>query len=129
MTLKNLFFIIPFAFLGLVSCEGNINNNANCDKVVIVCNTQNPLEDLVFLKDTKDTIDRIDCGGSSLITQYTYNLETVFQVIICNQVSDHQILVYNCEGEIICDSTGLNGVSTCKDFNDKATDKIILYGN
>ena len=117
-----------FTITLFLSCEEN-DNNTICEEVIIVCDEQNPLENFTFLKEAKDTIDHIDCSGRSSIIQYTYKSETVFEIIICDQVSDHQILVYNCSGDIICSSGGIEGVDPCPDFNDKATDKIILYGN
>ncbi|WP_299059018.1 hypothetical protein [uncultured Polaribacter sp.] len=124
---KNIYFTVLIAFLTLVSCEEN--DNTNNDEVIIVCNTQEPLQDLGFLKDAKNTIDAIDCGGRSSITQFTYNSETVFEVIICDQISDGQTLVYNCAGETICTFGGIVGANTCVDFEKLRTDKIILYGN
>lgn len=124
---KNLAFILCFSLL-FSNCEEG-DNNTICDKVIVVCNTQNPLQDLVFLKNAKNTIDRIDCGGRSSINQYTYKLETVFEIIICDQNVDAETLVYNCLGEIVCKFGGISGENTCPDFEKEAKDKIILYGN
>ena len=127
MKFKYIYFPVLLTFLSLVSCEEN--NNANNDEVIIVCNTQEPLQDLAFLKEAKNAIDAIDCGGRSSITQFTYNSETVFEVIICDQISDAQTLVYNCAGEIVCTFGGIAGQNTCPDFEQTTADKIILYGN
>lgn len=121
--------IILFCFSLLFSnCEEN-DNNTICEKVIIVCNTQKPLEDLTFLKDAKNTIDRIDCGGRSFINQYTYKSETVFEVNICDQNACGETLVYNCSGEVVCKFGGTSEENTCPDFEKEAKDKIILYGN
>lgn len=129
MKFKTIYLIIAIAFLGLVSCEESNEVNTICEKVIVVCNEQRPLENLTFLKEAKDTIDRIDCAGKSSITQYTYNSEIVFEIIICNQIADGQTFVYNCAGEVVCVFGGIAGVNTCPDFAKTATDKIILYGN
>jgi hypothetical protein len=121
-------FLLMFISI-FISCEVDNNINPICDKVIIVCNTENPLQDLPFLKEAKDNLDKIDCAGKSSITQYTYNSETVFKVIICNQIADGQTFVYNCAGETVCVFGGIAGVNTCTDFEKTATDKIILYGN
>jgi hypothetical protein len=125
--IKNVTFFLIILLLFL-SCEEN-DTNTICDKVVIVCNTQNPLEDLDFLKDAKDNIDRIDCGDRSSIMQYTYKSETVFEVNICSQIADAETLIYNCSGEVVCMFGGISGENTCPDFKKEAKDKIILYGN
>ncbi|WP_299666919.1 hypothetical protein [uncultured Polaribacter sp.] len=103
-----------------------------CDEsktIATVCNVENPLEDFAFLKEAKNSIDVIDCGGKSSITQYTYNSEIVFEVNICDQIADGQTIVYNCSGETVCIFGGIAGQNTCPDFEDNATNKILLYGN
>ena len=112
---------IGFCFIFLLSCENN-NSTTTCD-------SENPLEDLAFLKEAKNTIDRVDCAGKSSIIQCFYNSETVFLINICDQIADGQTLVYNCTGEIVCKFGGIAGENTCPDFNEKATNKIILLEN
>jgi hypothetical protein len=92
-------------------------------------NVNDPLEELAFLKDAKDSIDGIDCGGASSIIQYTFNLAVVFEVTICSQIADAQTLVYNYTGEVICTFGGIAGVNTCPYFYRKVTNKIILWEN
>ena len=103
--MKTIFFLFSIVFL--TSCP-------NDDMFSTTCNTNNPLEDLAWLKEAKNNIDRIDCGGNrSSITQYTYNSNTVFEVIICNQIADGQTFVYDCSGKFICTSGGITGENTC----------------
>lgn len=125
MFLKNrilLFLITIICKVLLISACSNSEENT-------ICNVENPLENLSFLKEAKDNIDRIDCGGKSSITQYTYNNNTVFEVIICDQITNGQTLIYNCSGDTICIFGGIAGVNTCPDFNNNKTNKKQLYGN
>lgn len=108
----------------IVAFSCNDNND-----ISLTCGVENPLEELSFLKNAKDNIDQIDCGGESSINQYTFNSEVVFEIIICNQIVDGQTFVYNCSGEVICTFGGIAGENTCPDFENLRTNKIILYGN
>jgi hypothetical protein len=119
MKLQTTFLLL---LLAVFSC-----NDRN--EVSRVCEIENPLEELAFLKEAKNNIDRIDCAGKSSIIQYTYNSETVFLVNICDQIADGQISVYNCYGEVVCTFGDIAGLNTCPDFDKLRTDKIILYGN
>jgi uncharacterized lipoprotein YehR (DUF1307 family) len=122
MKLKSIFFITIIACFSLFSCEEKAQSSA-------VCGVENPLEDLVFLKEAKNTIDRIDCAGKSTIIKYTYKSEIVFEINICSQIADGQTLVYNCAGEIVCTFGGIAGVNTCPDYEETKTNEVILYGN
>jgi hypothetical protein len=120
--MKVIFFFLSILFL--TSC---LNDE---DAFSTTCNINNPLENLVFLKEARETIDRIDCGvNKSSITQYTYKSKTVFEVNICANILDGQTLVYNCNGEVICRFGGIAGENTCPDFYDTVTNKIVLYEN
>ena len=102
---------IFFLLILMISCNNNKDSR--------VCNVENPLEELVFLKEAVNTINVIDCAGKSCITQYFYNSETVFEVNICGQ-----IIVYNCYGKVICSLEE----KSCFDFDRLRKNKIILYG-
>ncbi|MFK8059172.1 MAG: hypothetical protein AB8B78_03680 [Polaribacter sp.] len=122
MKFKNTFLILIFTIFSLFACDDK-------NMIPLVCDVENPLENLTFLKEAKNNIDRIDCGGKSTITQYTYKNETVFEINICDQIADGQTLVYNCSGKIICVFGGIAGQNTCPDFEKERTNKKIVYGN
>ncbi|MEE9406721.1 MAG: hypothetical protein V3V28_01475 [Polaribacter sp.] len=119
MKLNTIFLVLTIA---VFSCNDSKN-------ISMICGVENPLEELVFLKEAKNNIDRIDCAGKSSIKQYTYNSEIVFEVNICSQIADGQTLVYNCAGEVVCTFGGISGENTCPDFDKEKTNEIILYGN
>ncbi|MGB0890823.1 MAG: DUF6970 domain-containing protein [Flavobacteriaceae bacterium] len=118
--MKNFFILFSVTFL--TSCPTK-------EEVLTTCNTNYPLEDLIWLKEIKNSMDKVDCSGKSTITQYTYNSNTVFEVVLCSNFKDGQTVVYNCNGEVICKFGGISGENTCPKFYNSATNKIILYGN
>ena len=118
--MKFCFYV--FCLLVLASSTDSLEEINTCD-------VNDPLEELAFLKDAKDNIDRINCGGVSSIIQYTFNLAVVFEVNICSQIADAQTLVYNYTGEVICTFGKIADVNTCPYFYKKVTNKIILWEN
>ncbi|MFC2129706.1 DUF6970 domain-containing protein [Bacteroidota bacterium] len=88
---------------------------------------ENPLEDLQWLKDIKQSIQLSMGPAGSQIIQYTYKGEFVFYVDMCNQCPDGLVLVYNCEGEVICEFGGIDSRNTCVDFDTEATDSTMLF--
>lgn len=94
-----------------------------------ICSTNNSLEDLVWLKELRETLLIIDCAGISTIKQYTYNSNTVFEVNLSGSFAGGQIVIYDCNGNIICKFSEILGENTCPDFYDLATNKLSLYEN
>lgn len=103
------------------SCENNEANDA------LVCNVENPLEDLQWLKDIKQVEQLSMKPTGAQIIQYIYKGEYVFWVDLCYQCPDGLIVVYNCEGEVICEFGGIDGRNTCMDFDTEATDSTMLF--
>ncbi len=92
-----------------------------------VCDVENPLEDLPWLKDIKLAIQLNMSPAGSQIIQYSYKGEYVFWVDVCFQCPDGVIAVYNCAGEVICEFGGIDGRNTCIDFETEATDSTNLF--
>lgn len=63
------------------------------------------------------------------VIQYNYNDETVFSINTCVECADAMTTVYNCAGETQCQFGGIAGLNTCPDFEDKATDKKVIWSN
>lgn len=113
--------VITFLFLIFIfSCD---------EQIPTTCGVEDPLQQLYFLQEAKNTIDVVQCAGKSQIIQYTYKNEIVFLVNICNSIVDGQTQVYNCQGEVICKFGGIAGENTCADFDTEAKNKILLYGD
>lgn len=124
MMKKYIFITLSFAFLMVApySCEAPFEN-ANYQ----VCNVENPLEELQWLKDIKQTIQLSMGPAGTQIIQYFYNGEPVFWVDMCYMCADGLIRVYNCDGEVICEFGGIDGRNTCIDFDTEATDSTMLF--
>ena len=91
------------------------------------CNTKGPLNDIPWLKELKEQFDKDTGPYRQIITQYTYQGETVFLVDACHLCSDALQVVYDCEKNVLCEFGGIEGKNTCPDFKKKATGKLVLY--
>lgn len=92
-----------------------------------VCDVEDPLEDLTWLKEIKDVITmRMSPAGAQII-QYTYHGETVFWIDECYNCPDALVTLHNCEGVVICEFGGIDGRNTCPDFATEATDSTMLF--
>ena len=113
-------FIIIVLSLSLV-CSCNSDNNSHP-----VCNSENPLEDLTWLKEIKTVFElNMSIAGTQII-QYQYKGEYVFWIDDCFHCADGLVVVRNCDEEIICEFGGIDGRNTCPDFQEHATDSTML---
>lgn len=109
------------------SCEEQLEYTDVANKV---CNVDNPLEDLEWLKDLKEGIQLSMQAAGSQIIQYNYKGEPVFWVDLCYLCTDNLIHIYNCEGGVIGEIGGAFGVdteNTLADFETEATDSTMLF--
>ena len=99
------------------------------DEDSITCNTNNPLEEISWLKGIRDVFD-LDMGAQrQMIIQYRYNGEDVFLIVHCYQCPDAISVVYDCEKNIVCEFGGIDGRDTCPGFYQNATNEETLYDN
>jgi len=118
--------ILPILILGLLLVLSACNND---DESNITCSTDNPLEEISWLKEIRDRFD-MDMGPQrQMIIKYRYNEEDVFLIDDCYQCADNIITVYDCEKNIVCEFGGIDGRNTCPDFEQNTTNKVILYDN
>ncbi len=116
-----LIYLLLTLFIFL-SCEENedvITNNC----------TDNPLQNIAWLKAIVDNESRINRIGSIRITQYTYKGGTAFLIDDCigNGCADNLATLYDCEKNKLCEFGGVAGVNTCTDFENEAINPILLY--
>jgi hypothetical protein len=116
---------LKYLFLILILCISCSDNSA----IIMVCNTNNPLEELVWLKEIKTGFEQSASVSKKKIIQYTYQNKSVFLIDICNDCADNLTAVYNCNGTLICEFGGIAGINTCPDFDKNVTNKIILWKN
>jgi len=88
----------------------------------------NPVEEIAWLKEMIVGFEK-DTYHKQIIEQYTYKEKEVYMVHTCYQCPDAITYVYDKEKNVICESGGFVGKDTCSDFEEKATDKKILYNN
>ncbi len=112
-----------FITLILFSC------NDNSDEVVTTCKTNNPLQDIAWLKEIKTNFEIQVLVHKVKIVQYTYKNNTVFLIDRCVNCPDTQTVVYSCTKEVICTFGGISGENTCPNFENEATNKIVLWEN
>ena len=106
----------------LSACSIDDENN-------ITCNTDNPLEDISWLKEIRDGFDSDMGSQRQMIIQYRYNGNDVLLIDNCYQCADALSVVYDCEKNIVCEFGGIDGRNTCPDFYQIATNEEILYDN
>lgn len=94
-----------------------------------VCTTEDPLKNIPWLKELKETFEQSSQAAGTRIVQYEYEGECVFLVDDCYGCADALQVVYNFDQEKICEFGGIDGRNTCPDFMEKATGKIILWHN
>ena len=63
------------------------------------------------------------------VIRYRYKLQTVYYVNTCIDCPDGLALVYTCSGQEICKFGGIAGFNTCPDFEEKATNKKVIWSN
>jgi hypothetical protein len=106
----------------LTSCPSDFNFDTTC-------NVDIPLEDLVWLKEIKNSFEQSSSASKKQIVQYNFNNETVFLIDGCVNCADNLTTLYNCEGEVICEFGGIAGLNTCPNFENEAIDRNILWEN
>ena len=109
--MQKLSLIIAFMIL-LLSCEKNSNT----------CNCKDPINDLTWLKEVKDSFTNCSCEMS--IVQATYNKQTVFYAAMTDPLCDgiYPIVLRDCKGEIVKSYESANQV-----LENELTDLQILY--
>jgi len=114
--MKKFCLLIAFSVL-LVNCSKDEKTYANN------CNTDNPMEELGWLKEMKDTLTNCTCQIS--IVQETYKNQPVFFIALtdplCNGISIPTL--YNCNGKVIKKYSA----DDFMDFNHQVTFDSVLY--
>lgn len=92
--MRKIFYCIFIWGLILISCGKNENT-------IPECNVENPLEELDWLKDVKNSLTNCTCQIS--IIQGKYREKTVFYIMntdpICNSV--FHVVLWDCNGHVV----------------------------
>jgi hypothetical protein len=99
-----------------------INLIISCEKYDNTCNCENPLEDIAWLKELKNSMTNCYCERS--IFQATYNKQTVFYTVMTDPVCDGviNISLADCNGNILKTYTALD-----ETFTNEVTERKVLY--
>ena len=94
----------------------------SCEKYNNTCDCKDPLEDLKWLKDLKNSMTNCSCEIS--IFQATYNKQTVFYQSMTDPVCDDiiNIAIADCTGKVLKTYTALY-----ETFATEVTDRKVLY--
>ena len=113
--MKNL-IIILFLFTGLISCDSK-------EETAPTCEFTDPLEDLAWLKEHKESLK--DCDIQISIFQASYKNQTVFYSLITDPLANSVFgaALWNCEGEIV----RTFDYNERDEFNELVTNTIVLY--
>jgi hypothetical protein len=99
------------------------------DELKETCVTNNPMEELVWLKQLKSAFEQSTSANVVEIYEYRYKQQRVFYVNDCVGCADGLTKVYSCTGNVMCEFGGVAGLNTCPDFTNEAADKKLLWTN
>mgnify|MGYP000188359928 CR=1 FL=1 len=115
--------LLLFILFTLSSCLDTI------EETPITCEYTDPLKDLEWLKKIKTGFEQSASPSKKRITQYFYKNNVAFMINECVGCADNLVTVYNCYGKVICQFGGINGLNTCPDFEEDASNKLIIWEN
>ena len=112
--------ILLIAFLAIIA--GSCDQNKKTD--------QSPATKADYPQWVKEMMSSFEKENAHAeILQYTYNGKTVFMVSMCYQCPDAIDAVYDENNNVLCQFGGIDGRNTCPDFDQKASDKKIVWRN
>ena len=103
-------------FLAFSSCDASRNDASRCQ-------SKNPLEDLAWLKELKESLK--DSDLEKTIYQASYKKETVFYLMITDPRVRlaFGVTLWNCEGKVICEFKS----GDYEEFDTQVLNKIDIY--
>jgi len=93
----------------------------SCEKPDNTCNCNNPLSDLTWLRDLKDSM--VNCHCEISIIQASYMKQTVFYLGMTDPLCDgiFYVELFNCKGVIVKSYTNFN------EFDNEVIYEKVLY--
>ncbi len=116
-------FLIIFLLI-FVGCDDDNNTKSGNDSML--CNTEEPLTELSWLKEIKDNAEQSE-SDTSEIYFCIYEEKEGFLIDLCVQCPDALTVFYDCEGNVLCEFGGYLGTNTCPDFDEKISKKELLW--
>ena len=94
------------------------------------CNVDNPLTDLLWLKEIVNNAEENTEGGYGShvrIYQCNYRDGIGFSVEMCVDCPDAGYGFCNCEGVVLCGGGGISGADNCPEFNIDFENKKLIW--
>lgn len=113
-----MFFLLLCLF---VACG---DKSEDLDKT---CSIRNPLQEIDWLKETVQNLEKLNDSPGAEIIQYVYQDQCVFMIDDCFKCADKLIRVYDYDQNLICEFGGIAGLNTCPNFEQEATDRQVLF--
>jgi hypothetical protein len=108
----------------LIHCDSNDNNCSDSD--LCYCDTENPVNDLNWLKEIINA-EPFNQTDTAEIYYCIYNNIEGFVVDMCVFCPDAMVFFYDCEGNIICEFGGYLGLNTCPDFEENLSKIELIW--
>ena len=91
------------------------------------CYISDPINNLVWLDSIRNDLDGAFDRPVAEIIQYLYKDECVIYYDHCTTCLDKLVVVFDYEGEVICEFGSIVGLNTCPDFERLRRDSVLLY--
>lgn len=99
------FFSLLYIALSSFTCE---------DSTALPCSDSDWLEQRITSMKVRSS------AGKAYVAQYFYKGQTVILIDDCSNCSDAMQVVYDCNGNELCQFGGIAGLNTCPDFESSA---------
>lgn len=101
-----------------------------CTAIILISCSSSKKADNDYPLWVKQTISNFEKDNArAQIIQYSYNDKTVYLVSNCYHCPDAMDIVYDKDNNKVCEFGGIAGRNTCPDFDQKATNKKIVWQN
>ncbi len=92
------------------------------------CGNNNPLTSISWLKNIVESYSK-ESSNKIEIYQYLYDNKQGFLIDWCVKCPDGLSQFFSCDSVVICEFGGIIGINSCQDFEQKATDKKLIWKN
>jgi hypothetical protein len=128
---KILHIITPALMLTMMGVGGCEKKEPTTEPTENVCDIENPLTDLDWLRNIVNNIEENHNAGflpNARIYQCTYDSDkTGFLIEPCADCPDAGYGFWSCKGELLCGGGNESGEDTCGEFNIDFANKVLIY--
>lgn len=113
----------------LVFCMGILLTACKTNAQTDMCYIEDPIKELEWLQDVIQRQENLNVDRKADIFEYTYHQEKYFMADMCVGCPDFITVVYNCKGDVVCESGGITGKNTCPDFEEESISKRLIWSS